>query len=157
MAKGKGGRKPLWDELDMPNKIEAVRGWTMQGSTDKDIMAMLEISHDTFYKWKKERSEFADALKKGKDIANGELLNAAFRQAKGYYQTVTEPMKVRLDDGSEVIEMVTYDKFIPANNTMAIFMMKNRMPEHYKDKHEHKHDGQVSITFVNDLPDDDEE
>jgi hypothetical protein len=151
MAKGKGGRPPLWDEMEMDDKLEAVRGWSMQGSTDIEMMEMLGVSKDTFYKWKKEKPQFKEAVKRGKDIANGELLNAAFRQAKGYYQTVTEPMKVRLDDGSEVIEMVTYDKFIPANNTMAIFMMKNRMPEHYKDKHEVKHDGQVGITFINDL------
>jgi hypothetical protein len=147
----KGGRKPLWDELDIPSKLEAIQGWCLQGSTDIEIMEMLGVKRDTFYKWKKERPEFSEALKRGKDIANGELLNAAFRQAKGYYQTVTEPMKVRQDDGSETIEMVTYDKFIPANNTMAIFMLKNRIPEHYKDKHEVNHEGKVNLTFVDDL------
>ena len=138
------GRKALWDELNMSERLDMVKGWALQGSTDKDMMEMLGISHETFYRWKKEKSEFSDAIKKGKYDSNGELLNSAFRQANGYYQTVTEPMKLKDVDGSERIEMVTYDKFIPANNTMSIFMLKNRIPEQYKDKQHLEQSGTVT-------------
>ncbi|AKU43338.1 terminase small subunit [Bacillus phage Silence] len=154
--KKKAGRKPLYETMEIADKLDAIRGWSMAGSTDKDICEMLEISHDTFYKWKRERSEFADALKRGKHIANGEIQNSAYKQAMGYYVEVTEPMKVRDEYGAESIEMVTYEKFIPANTTMSIFMLKNRMPEMYKDKQHTEHSGGVNISFIDDLEDDDE-
>lgn len=153
----KVGRKQLYDEMEIDDKLDAIRGWAMSGSTDKDIYTMLEVSKETFYKWKRERSQFADALKKGKHIANGELQNSAYKQAMGYYQTVTEPMKVKRGQDWEEIEMVTYEKFIPANNTMNIFMLKNRMPEVYKDKQHTEHSGGVNISFVDNIPDMDDE
>lgn len=153
----KVGRKSLYEELEIEDKLEAIRGWAMSGSTDKDIYTMLEVSKTVFYEWKKTRPEFKNALKKGKDIANGELQNSAYKQAMGYYQTVTEPVKVKRGQDWEEIEMVTYEKFIPANNTMNIFMLKNRMPEVYKDKQHTEHSGGVNISFVDNIPEEDEE
>jgi prepilin-type processing-associated H-X9-DG protein len=156
-APEKAGRKQLYDEMEIDDKLDAIRGWAMAGSTDKEIYTMLEVSKETFYKWKRERPQFADALKKGKHIANGELQNSAYKQAMGYYQTVTEPVKVKRGQDWEEIEMVTYEKFIPANNTMNIFMLKNRMPEVYKDKQHTEHSGGVNISFVDNIPEEDEE
>jgi prepilin-type processing-associated H-X9-DG protein len=153
----KTGRKSLYYELEIPDKLEAIRGWALSGMTDKEMYTMLEISHETFYRWKREHHEFNEALKKGKDIANGELVNSAFKQATGYYVEVTEPMKVKRGQDYEAIEMVTYQKFIPANNTMNIFMLKNRMPEVYKDKQHTEHSGGVNISFVDNIPEEDEE
>jgi hypothetical protein len=122
-----GGRKPLWDKIDMSDRLDSVRGWALNGSTDAEIMEMLGISHETFYRWKKEKSEFSEALKKGRHESNGELLNSLFRQTTGYYQKVTEPMKVRDEMGAEHIEMVTYDKYFPAVPSIGIFLSKNRL------------------------------
>jgi prepilin-type processing-associated H-X9-DG protein len=155
--KSNAGRKSLYDEMEIDDKLDAIRGWSMAGSTDKDIYTMLEVSASAFYEWKKKYPQFKDALKKGKDIANGELQNSAYKQAMGYYQTVTEPVKVKRGQDWEEIEMVTYEKFIPANNTMNIFMLKNRMPEQYKDKQHTEHSGGVNISFVDNIPDEDEE
>lgn len=166
MSKKKSGRKPLWEELDIPSKLEAIKGWAQQGSTDAEIMEMLNVSKNVFYQWKKEKKEFYDALKKGRYDSNGEILNSAFKQTTGYYQTITEPMKLKkqVNKGTEekpfwveedVIEMVTYDKFVPANNTMTIFMLKNRIPEHYKDKQERELTGELGVTLIDDVTDDD--
>jgi hypothetical protein len=154
--KSNAGRKSLYEEMEIDDKLDAIRGWAMSGSTDKDIYTMLEVSSSAFYEWKKKYPQFKDALKKGKDIANGELQNSAYKQAMGYYVTVTEPMKVKRGQDFEDIEMVTYEKFIPANNTMNIFMLKNRMPEVYKDKQHTEHSGGVNISFIEDLEDDEE-
>jgi hypothetical protein len=145
---GKRGRKPLWDEMDMPSRLEAVRGWAKLGSTDIEMCGMLEISQETFYKWKREKPEFAEAIKAGKHVSNGELVNGAFKQANGFFVTVTEPMKLRDVDGSEFIEMVTYEKYVPPNNTMAIFMLKNRLSKDFKDKQEVNHSGALPINIV---------
>lgn len=153
----KKGRKAKWDELGMDDRLEAVKGWALQGSTDREMMEMLGISHETFYKWKKEKTEFNDAIKAGKFESNGIVLNSAFKQTQGYYVKVTEPMKLRDEMGAEHIEMVTYDKFIPANSTMTLFMLKNRLPEHYKDKQEQNITGDLGVHISVDYGDDDEE
>lgn len=139
------GRKPLWDELNMADKLDSVRGWAMQGSTDEDIYTMLGISHDTFYKWKNEKPEFAEAVKKGKYISNGELLNSAFTQSIGFRYKEQVAIKVKAYekiDGKpmpvEKVEVVEVERFAPPNPTMNIFMLKNRLPDQYKDKREQK-------------------
>lgn len=156
-VKNKGGRKPLWEVMDMPSKLESVRGWAMQGSTDEEIYTMLEISKDTFYKWKKEFPEFAEALKKGKNISNGELINSAFKQSVGFEYVEEQAIKVKdwkkvVNPETEKEELVQYErvevipvvKVAPPNPTMNIFMLKNRLPEMYKDKQEIGHSGEIA-------------
>lgn len=155
--KSKGGRKPLWETLDMPSKLESVRGWALQGSTDEDIYTMLGISETLFYEWKAGKAEFAEAIKKGKHISNGELLNSAFKQSVGFEYIEEQTFKLKdyelMDDGTgqkklmqiERLETVPVVRVSPPNPTMNIFMLKNRLPEHYKDKHDVEHSGTVSI------------
>lgn len=152
--KSNAGRKPLWDQLDISSKLNAVTGWALEGSTDEDIYTMLGVNKDTFYKWKREKLEFAEALKKGREVANGELLNSAFKQATGFYQKVVKPMRVKVDQFTEEIEMVEVEEFIPPNNTMAIFMLKNRMPHKYKDKQQIEHSGVVGTMDLSYMEDD---
>lgn len=147
--KGVGGRKPLWETLSMDSKLDSVKGWSLQGSTDEDIYTMLGVSEKTFYDWKRKYPQFAQALKKGKYISNGELLNSAFVQSTGFMYI--ENLAVKVKDYAwftnpqtneaelkqiEKVEIVPVEKYQPPNPTMNIFMLKNRMPEEYKDKHE---------------------
>jgi len=41
----------------------------------------------------------------------------------------------------EVAEDFPTEQYVPPNPTTTIFMMKNRLPEQYKDKHEVEHSG----------------
>ncbi|TCO79123.1 helix-turn-helix domain-containing protein [Marinisporobacter balticus] len=134
MTKKKTGRKPLWEKLDIPSKLEAVQGWAKQGSTDEEICKMIGISHDTFYKWKREKAEFAEAIKKGKEISNGELINSAFKQATGYYYVEQQPIKIKIGKDKEEVKVVEITKYATPNPTMNIFMLKNRLPDQYKEK-----------------------
>lgn len=157
---GKGGRKPYYEILDIRNKLESIRGWCKEGSTDVEISKMLGISTTLYYEWKKDKVEFAETIKKGKDIANGELLNSAFKQSTGYYVPTVVVVKLkkvaRNADGSillvagkpifeEMAEGFPTTEYIPPNPTMNIFMLKNRMPEKYKDKHEVEHSGAIKL------------
>jgi hypothetical protein len=136
-------RPNKWDELNMKDKLDSVCGWAKQGSTDEEISNMLGISTATYYEWKKNKPEFAEAIKKGKEISNGELLNSAFTQSTGFFYKEQQVFKVKdykKIDGElkqiERLEVVEVEKYNPPNPTMNIFMLKNRLPEQYKDKHE---------------------
>lgn len=127
----------------MESKLDSVKGWAMNGSTDEELAKMLGISTTLLYEWKKDKPEFADAIKKGKETSNGELLNSAFTQSIGFMYKEQVPVRVKdykLIEGQlkqiERVEVVEIDKYCPPNPTMNIFMLKNRLPEEYKDKHQ---------------------
>ena len=150
--KGIGGRKNYWDILDMDSKLDSIEGWAKQGSTDIEISKMLNISVETFYKWKREKVQFANAIKKGKEVSNGELLNSAFKAATGFMYTEKQAFKVKdykKINGElkqiERVEVVEVERYSPPDHTMNIFMVKNRLPEQYKDKHEVNVSGGIKL------------
>jgi hypothetical protein len=154
MEGNKRGRKNLYNILDIHNKLDMIKGWAREGITDKELYEMLGVGKDAFYNWKKDIPEFTAALLEGREKANGELLNRAFMLAMGHTQTVTEPMKVKHGE-SESIEMVTYEKHIQPNAAMMQFMLKNRMPNRYKDKQELDVNANVGVKIIDDIPEGD--
>lgn len=99
-----------------PENKTRIRGWCLDGLIDKQIYKNMGISRTTFYKWKSENSEFADLLKRGKEIADREVENALFKSATGFI-------------GPD-------DKYYPPNTTVQIFWLKNRKKDDWKDKRE---------------------
>nr|DAH51095.1 MAG TPA: terminase small subunit [Caudoviricetes sp.] len=99
-----------------PENKTRIRGWCLDGLIDKQIYKNMGISRTTFYKWKSENSEFADLLKRGKEIADCEVENALFKSATGFI-------------GPD-------DKYYPPNTTAQIFWLKNRKKDDWKDKRE---------------------
>lgn len=99
-----------------PENKTRIRGWCLDGLIDKQIYKNMGVSRTTFYKWKSENSEFADLLKRGKEIADREVENALFKSATGFI-------------GPD-------DKYYPPNTTAQIFWLKNRKKDDWKDKRE---------------------
>lgn len=99
-----------------PENKTRIRGWCLDGLIDKQIYKNMGISRTIFYKWKSENSEFADLLKRGKEIADREVENALFKSATGFI-------------GPD-------DKYYPPNTTAQIFWLKNRKKDDWKDKRE---------------------
>lgn len=99
-----------------PENKTRIRGWCLDGLIDKQIYKNMGISRTTFYKWKSENSDFADLLKRGKDIADREVENALFKSATGFI-------------GPD-------DKYYPPNTTAQIFWLKNRKQDDWRDKRE---------------------
>ncbi len=72
---GKRGRKPI--EINL-KEIETLAA---QGLTDEKIYDYLGISHDTFYKRKREMAEFTEALRRGRARGEATLANKLFQKA----------------------------------------------------------------------------
>ena len=94
--------KSKWEEVK--NKLVLIEGWARDGLTDEQIADNLNISKDTFYKYKKKHPDFSDSLKKGKEIVDYEVENALLQNA------------------------------LKGNITAQIFWLKNRKPKKWKDK-----------------------
>lgn len=119
-------RQTLYEKLDIKDKLGLVEGWKRDGLTDEQIAKNLGVSKHSLIKWKKEKPDFSNAIKKGKEVSDYELENALHKRATGYYyreQTVTNQ--------GEVVEVEKYEH---ANPTSLIFALKNRLPKKYRDK-----------------------
>lgn len=119
-------RKTLYEKLDIETKLPLVEGWKRDGLTDEQIAKNLSVSKDTLIKWKNEKKEFFESIKRGKEVSDYELENALHKRATGYYyeeETVTNAGKV-----------VKVKKYEHANPTSLIFALKNRLPNKYRDK-----------------------
>ena len=119
-------QQTLYEKLEIDDKLALVEGWKRDGLTDEQISKNLGVSWDTLKKWKKTRTAFSTAIKKGKEVSDYELENALHKRATGYYyteQTVTNK--------GDVVEIEKYEH---ANPTSMIFALKNRLPHKYRDK-----------------------
>lgn len=119
-------RKTLYEKLDVKSKLPLVEGWKRDGLTDEQIARNFGVNIKTLMKWKDEKKEFMEAIKKGKEVSDYELENALHKRAVGYYyeeETVTNAG-----------EVVTVKKYEHANPTSLIFALKNRLPNKYRDK-----------------------
>ena len=90
------------------------------------------ISAKTLYDWKKKYSNICDTLKRGKEIVDIQVENALLKRALGYTTTET---KIKKGYG-EILEEVVITKEIPPDTTAAIFWLKNRRPEQWREKRE---------------------
>ncbi|QAT40847.1 HNH endonuclease [Clostridium sp. JN-9] len=89
--------KPKWETVK--DKLVLVEGWARDGLTDEQIAKNLGIGKTAFYKYKKEHTEFANTLKKGKEVVDFEVENALLKRALGY--TYEEITKERTIDGGQ--------------------------------------------------------
>ena len=78
----KGGRKSKYDPATTPAKAEE---FARELLTDAQLCAKLGISYETFYQWQKKYPEFMEAVKRGKQEANRDLVEVMKKSAKGYY------------------------------------------------------------------------
>lgn len=102
------------------------------GATDKELSEFFSVSEQTLNKWKKDYPEFLESLKKGKNIADANVASRLYNRAIGYNYKATKfaTSNGKITDSKEFIE------HYPPDTTAAIFWLKNRQPEKWRDKKE---------------------
>lgn len=130
MAKGKYDRW-LTDE-----GLAQIGGWKIRGLTDEEVAANMGVSYSTLRAWRDKYPALSAVLKKSKEAAELTVENALFRKAIGYdYDEETK--ELRFDKASKAYRMVTTKtvrKHQPPDTAAAIFFLKNRAPDRWKDK-----------------------
>lgn len=129
-------------ETNVKDKLILVEGWARNGLTDEQIAKNLGISKDSFYRYKREHTDFSDSLKRGKEVIDFEVENALLKRALGYkYDEITK--EINEDTGKlEVMKVIT--KEVQPDTTAQIFWLKNRKPEDWRDKREVEHGGTIN-------------
>lgn len=134
-------------ETEVKPRLIEIEAWKRDGLTDEQIFKNLGISKDTFYKYKDKYTDFSDALKKGKEVADIEVENALFKRAIGYkYKEVIK--EVKEIDGKKSTYVKEVVKEMPGDVGAQIFWLKNRKSNKWKDKQDIDiQDNNVSITI----------
>lgn len=101
------------------------------GATDAEIADFFEVDVRTIYRWKNTHEAFCQALKAGKDEADNRVERALFHRAVGYEQ---EAVKIFMPAGSETPVYAPYVEKITPDTTAAIFWLKNRKPQEWRDR-----------------------
>jgi glutaredoxin len=125
-----------WPEVK--EKLIQVEAWCRDGLIDEQIAHNLGISIDTFYKYKKEHTEFSESLKKGKEVIDIQVENSLLKRAMGYtYEEVTKESIMDGETGKYTLKVTkVVKKEVQPDTTAQIFWLKNRKPAEWRDKHE---------------------
>ena len=120
-----------------PEYDEQVYKLCLLGHTDKELAIFFCVNEDTIHEWKKKHISFSESIKRGKAIADGNVVDRLYQRAMGFEHD-SEEIKV-VSDGSGMgssIERVPVKKVYPPDTTAAIFWLKNRQPATWREKTE---------------------
>jgi hypothetical protein len=132
-----------------PEYDEQARKLCLLKYTDKQLADFFEVNVDTLYEWKKVHSSFSEAIKKGKDETDGEVINALLKRALGYKE---KEAKVFCHEGMIISE--EFDKVYPPDVAACFIWLKNR--QGWRDRQELQKIGEETKVTVY-LPDSREE
>ena len=107
-----------------------MQAWARDGLNDEQIAHNIGIATGTLYDWKKAHPLIAEALKKGKEVADIEVENALFKRALGYDVEETKAVV----DASGKKQIIKTTRHVPPDVGAAIFWLKNRKPAQWRDK-----------------------
>jgi len=106
------------------------------GATDDEMADFFGIHRSTLYRWKLDHPDFCDAIKAAKEVADERVERSLYQKATGYDYTEEQAIKVKLEQHREEVEVVEVRKHSPADTTAAIFWLKNRRRDLWRDKTE---------------------
>jgi hypothetical protein len=148
MSKKKTNQRGKYQEWITEEGLLKLEGWARDGLTDKQIAEeKIGISERTLTRWKERYPSVMSALKKGKEVVDRQVENALLKSALGFHYK--EEM---VTNQGEVVEVVKYEK---PSTTAQIFWLKNRKPEMWRDKQEHRVEN-ITPVFLEDVPEDDD-
>ncbi len=114
------------------------------GATDQEMADFFEVDVRTIYRWKHSHEDFCQAIKSAKDIADERVERSLYQRAIGYEQ---EEVKIFMPANADKPVYAPFRAKVAPDTAAAIFWLKNRRKDEWRDKQEHEHTGRV-ITAV---------
>jgi hypothetical protein len=125
-----GGRKTLYS----PRMAVVTRKCCERGMTDIEVADLLGIGLATLYRWKVEHPAFSRVFKLGKAKADDRVERSLYSRAIGYDYIAEKPVMTR--HGQKTMR---YRQHIPPDTTAAVWYLKNRRPDRWRDAFRHEH------------------
>jgi hypothetical protein len=108
------------------------------GATDMELADFFEVDTRTIYRWKHDHPAFCQALKGGKDEADERVERSLYQKAIGYEQ---DEVKIFMPAGAEKPVYAPFRAKVAPDTTAAIFWLKNRRSQEWRDKVQQEHTG----------------
>lgn len=128
-----------------PEFVKQAEALCKLGATDAEMADFFQVTLSTLSLWKVKHSEFSEALKLGKEVADRRVEEALYNRALGYSHEETD---IRVVDGA--IMETPMIKHYPPDTTAAIFWLKNRRPDEWRDKRDIEHSGAIKLEELTD-------
>lgn len=106
------------------------------GATDIEIADFFDVSVATIYRWKHTQDDFCEALKAGKEVCDSRVERSLYQRAVGYEQ---EEVKIFMPAGADEPVYAPFRAKVAPDVTAAIFWLKNRKSEAWRDRKEVDH------------------
>lgn len=121
---------------------DQARKHCLLGATDLQLADLFNVSEATINNWKNEHPKFLESIKEGKEKADAVIAESLFNRARGYSHPDTHISNYQGD-----ITVTPITKHYPPDATSAIFWLKNRQKDNWRDKTETEHSGGFSINM----------
>src|SRR6516162_5820592 len=125
-----GGRKTVYT----PRMAVVARKGCERGMTDNEIADILGISLATLYRWKLDHPAFASVFKLGKAAADDRVERSLYSRAVGYSYLAEKAVMTRHGQ-----KTTRYRAHIPPDIAAAVWYLKNRRPDRWRDSFRHEH------------------
>ena len=126
-----------------PNKVKDL---CLLGLSDGDICRVLDITPSMMDDWCEKYPEFYDSLRTGREMADGAVAAALYKSATGY----RESGKVWKTERGMLVE-VEEEKVYPPNVTAAMFILKTRHPQVWREGPVTQETIQEDVMKLNDI------
>lgn len=123
--------------------VQAATLCRLFGATDDQLAVYFGVSEKTVNTWKEKHPEFLQSLKDSKPAADEQVEAALFRRALGYDHAA---VKILVVDGE--VRKVPYRERYAPDTTAAIFWLKNRKPEQWRDKATIEHEFGATVEAI---------
>ena len=153
-AKKADGRskRGKYEEWLTEEGLEKLTGWSRNGLTQEDIAHNCGCALSTLKSWMNDYPAIAAAIKCGREVADLRVENALYKRATGYEYTETV-----VEEGPKGKLVRTIRKHVPPSEIAALFWLKNRKPDVWRDKPTDGRDtGGNSIEVVFDVDEEEE-
>ncbi len=111
--------KKTWD-------LRQIQEITMYGLTDKQLATMLDVNEMTINRWKKDE-QFMLALKRGKLVADNEMIKSLYKSGLGYEYEEIKREGADIGSIEQISKVTKTTRYFPPNPTSCIFWLKNRL------------------------------
>ena len=114
------------------------------GATDAEMADFFGVSEQTINAWKNAHPEFLESLKAGKLEADANVADRLYQRAMGYTH---EAVKIAANPQGDHVA-VPYTEHYAPDTTAAIFWLKNRRPDQWRDKHTQELTGAAGAPLI---------
>jgi hypothetical protein len=127
----KRGRPSKYD----PAFVKQAEKLCALGATDAEMADFFEVSIVTFNAWKAQHPDFLKSLKDAKGIADNRVERSLYQRAVGFAH---DAVKIFMPANAAAPVYAPYREQFPPDTAAAIFWLKNRRKEQWRDKQDHE-------------------